>query len=180
MSRTYKIHTSQSLPLVAMIGKMTVLQMFRHLYGRFCHPTYYCYNFSSLRGVDVTADDGFIEIRTTVLSNHHDHQMAGFMIKHLSELTGGTITNDEDEEVFPYFADGNIYDWIEKDLDAVYSFLQQEEELSIFGPFGAYELNNSEVLAILEKKEHAHSKMFRLEKLLKQPYNEYFERIRQG
>ena len=135
MSRIYKIHTPQTLPLVSMINQMTELQLFRPMCGRFYHPTYYLYNFSSLRGVDVTAHDGFIEIRTTVLANHHDHQMAGFLIKYVLELTGGTLTNEKDDEIYPHFYDGNIYDLIKEDLDLAHTLLKEKEEVSIFGPF---------------------------------------------
>jgi hypothetical protein len=180
MSRIYKIHTSHAFPLVEMVNSMTELQMFRPMCGRFYHPTYYFYNFSSFRGVDVTAEDGFIEVRTTILSNHHDHEMSGFMIRHLQELTGGPLTDEADNEIAPYFYDGNIQEWIEEDLRLVHVLLNEEREVNLFGPFGEYHLNDTEVLSVLESSESSYSKMYRLEKMVKQPYLEYFEGIRNG
>lgn len=174
MSRTYKIHTDITFPLVEMVNKLSELLMFRPLMGKFYHPNYYFYNYSSLRGVEISTGNGFLEIRTTILSNHQDHSMAGSMIRILKELTGGELTNDLDEEINPWFFDGNIYDMMQEDWDVVHHFLKNEEDVKIFGPFGPYLLNTPEAISIFEKKAHIHTMMFHLEELLKQPYKEYF------
>ena len=178
MSRIYKVHTTITFPLVEMVNRMTELSMFMPMCGRFHHPTYYFYNYSSLRGVDITAEEDHIEVRTTLLSNFHDHEMAGFILKYIQELTEGIITNDEDEEIYPSFYDGNIYEWIEEDLHLIQVLIQNEGEIDLFGPFGWYDLNNEEVYDIINSKEHAHSKIYQIERLLKAPFVEHFEKLR--
>lgn len=178
MSRAYKIHTAQAFPLIEMITKMTELLDFRPMCGMFRHPTYYFYNYGSLRGVEITADKGFIIIRTTILSNSHDHQMAGSMISSLLKLTGGTLTNDEDKNINPHFYYGNILELNEEDLSVVKTFLEKNRDVQIIGPFGAYDLKGDDVYSLLKSNKSTHTKMFQLQKILKKPYDSYFEKIR--
>ncbi len=179
MSHTFTVKTSKPFPLIEVVNEMAELSTYRPMAGRFHHPTYYFYNFSSFRGVDVTQEHDGIEVRMTVLSNHHDISMGGHMLHLIARLTGGAIFNGDDKECYPYFYDGNIYDYINDDLAVVQALLNQsEEEVTLFGPFGEYPLRQPEVMAILSGPGDTHSKMYRLEKLLKQPYEAFFERLR--
>lgn len=178
MSRTFKVKTDKPFPLVEVISRTTELSTYRPMAGRIFHPTYYFYNFSSLRGTEVTQEADGIEVRMTVLSNHHDISMGGYFLHLTAKLTGGEIYDEDDNACYPYFYDGNIYDYIAEDLSVVQVLLTRGEEVTMYGPFGEYPLQQPEVLSVLQGDGDTHSKMWRLEKLLKQPYETYFEQLR--
>ena len=182
MSRIFKIHTPQPFPLFQMLEKLAGLRDYRSIHGRFQHPVYYFYNYGSLRGVDVSGERGYIEIRTTFLSNWSDFSMAGIMLSTLSKLTGGLATDEEDGLIYPALLGGNIMEYNKQDLDVLGDLFTQhpDEPLAIFGPFGEYALDKENVLPILQTGNDAYSKMHRLQKLLKEPYSAQFEALFSG
>lgn len=151
---------------------------YRGIHGRFTHPVYYCYDCTSLRGVDISQERDYIEVRVTVLSSSGDWLLARQIVRLLHKFTGGRVEDEQGAPARSIQWDPEIHKLQEEDIEAVSALLQDGREVKLFGPFGAYNLDAGQVIPLLTSNEHVYHRMARLENLLKQPYQTYFDMLR--
>jgi len=119
----------------------------------------------STRGLDITLENDFIEIRNTILSNNHDYDLTNKVIEIILNLTSGTLINEEEETIskLPIFNAELIKKNEIQDCETIQLLSKENEEITIYGPerkvyFG---LKTHEKFKNLEK-EKLKEKMFNL------------------
>lgn len=117
----------------------------------------------SARGVDVSHEDGFIEIRNTILSNSDDYELTNLLVEQILMLTQGKIYNEDKEIVLkmPLFSIAVIEELINNDCEAIFFFVNKGEDLTISGPdrdvhFGKKVLKKHNLLNSGEFKKQIH------------------------
>ncbi|MFV0554740.1 MAG: hypothetical protein ACK5LR_08550 [Mangrovibacterium sp.] len=97
---------------------------------------YFWVDEKSTRGVDVTFEQGYIEIRNTILSNKHDYELTNNVVKELLAKSKGILLNADREEIssFPIFHEDLINEIELHDGNVVNSLLEAGEDITIFGP----------------------------------------------
>jgi hypothetical protein len=90
----------------------------------------------SNRGFDITFEDGYIEVRNTILSNRHDYDLTNKIVTEILSLTDGIIL-DEDEEPLsklPIFDNDRITETEIRDCELIHVLSREKEEITIYGP----------------------------------------------
>ncbi|SDW79851.1 hypothetical protein [Aequorivita viscosa] len=90
----------------------------------------------STRGIDVTDEGDKIEIRTTVLSNHHDYQLANWAAEALWEEFGCSFQDEDDNHLKPpeIIDLSKTASMMEFDYNTTKILALNVNELEIFGP----------------------------------------------
>lgn len=181
MSRIFKIHTSRILPVFELVEKLRGLSDYRHTCLFVRHPTCYFFDYASLRGVDVTQMQGYIEVRLPFLANSGAYLLAGLIMNTLHKLTSGDVRDEHGAyKIGNRIWDGDIINYQKHDLDVLKALLSKDRELTLYGPFGPYEVENAEIKKILEGRDGVHAKMWRIAGTLKQQCPKEFESIFPG
>ncbi|MCG9910867.1 MAG: hypothetical protein MH137_06145 [Flavobacteriales bacterium] len=96
---------------------------------------YYWIENHSTRGVDLTPESDYIEIRNTLLSNIHDYELTNKLVSQIKFLTNGIVLNEDDEPVegYPLFKPQFIEKQIQQDCNIVQALLGLGEEITIYG-----------------------------------------------
>ncbi len=97
---------------------------------------YFWVDKKSTRGIDITLEQGYIEVRNTVLSNKHDYDLTNKMIEGILKLTEGIILDEDDEQVFnvPIFDNDRITKTEIRDCETIQILSRENEEIAIYGP----------------------------------------------
>lgn len=90
----------------------------------------------SSRGIDVTFEQGFIEIRNTILSNIYDYELTNKIVKELLIKSEGILLNEDNAEVsnFPIYHKDLINEIELHDSNVINSLLKAGEDITIYGP----------------------------------------------
>lgn len=91
---------------------------------------------ASTRGLDVTNEGDKIEIRTTILSNHHDYQLVNWIAAALyEEFNCEFIDEDDNALILPEIIDlSKTSSLVNSDYNTIKTLAMHGEELAIFGP----------------------------------------------
>ena len=97
---------------------------------------YYWMNLKSIRGVDVSIEDGYIEIRNTILSNQSDYLLTKIIIENCIEITNGKLLDEEEDEVElkSLYKNDDIEKFELEDCKHILMFSEIHEDIAIFGP----------------------------------------------
>ena len=105
---------------------------------------YYWINFKSIRGVDVSIEDNFIEIRNTILSNQTDYSLTRILVENIIELTNGKLLDEEENEIEikSLFKNEEIKKFELEDCKHILMFSEIHEDIAIFGPIRQIHFGN--------------------------------------
>ena len=97
---------------------------------------YFWIDGKSTRGFDITLEQGYIEVRNTVLSNKHDYNLTNKIVEEVVTLTDGIIINEDEEQVYqqPIFDNARITQTEIRDCEIIQTLSREKEEITIFGP----------------------------------------------
>lgn len=97
---------------------------------------YFWIDGKSTRGFDITLEQGYIEVRNTVLSNKHDYDLTNKIVAEIVALTGGIILNEDEEQVlsFPIFNRDKIDNSEIHDCETIQILSREHEDIAIYGP----------------------------------------------
>ena len=89
----------------------------------------------STRGFDITFENGYIEVRNTILSNKSDYDLTNKIVTEILSLTDGIIIDEEEEPLtkFPIFDTDRISEMEIRDCELIQS-LSEKNEIAIYGP----------------------------------------------
>jgi hypothetical protein len=90
----------------------------------------------STRGVDITIEPNFIEVRNTVLSNRFDYELTNKIVDEILVMTNGIVLNEEDEIVndFPIFDNHKIAENEIHDCEVINHFVSKGQQITVFSP----------------------------------------------
>lgn len=90
----------------------------------------------STRGFDITLEEGYIEVRNTVLSNIHDYDLTNKIVAGIIALTDGIILDEDEEQVsnFPIFNNDRITKTEIQDCETIQVLSREHEDITIYGP----------------------------------------------
>lgn len=90
----------------------------------------------STRGFDITFEDGYIEVRNTILSNESDYVLTNKIVTEILSLTDGIIIDEEEEPLtqFPIFNTERIREIEIRDCELIQLLSKEKEEIAIYGP----------------------------------------------
>lgn len=97
---------------------------------------YFWVDGKSTRGFDLTFEDGYIEVRNTILSNKHDYDLTNKIVTKILFLTDGFVF-DEDEEIvskLPFFDSDQITETEIRDCEIIQLLSRDNKEITIYGP----------------------------------------------
>jgi hypothetical protein len=139
MSRIFKVKTSKRVDMNDFIKQLFNQHKFLQSINR--SPTCYFYEEGySTRGIDVTEEANGYEVRMTTLSNANDYLLCNTIIWLLHTLTGGTVFNEDDKELYAgkVFSDKDIADNLDADISILKALLNRdphkEPDIVIYGP----------------------------------------------
>ncbi len=97
---------------------------------------YYWIDKKSTRGLDLSIEDGLIEIRNTVLSNKYDYQLTNLLVSEIISLTNGLVLNEDEEQIldFPLFDDNKIIETEIHDCNTIQLLSRENNDIAIYGP----------------------------------------------
>ncbi len=97
---------------------------------------YFWIDGKSTRGFDITLEQGYIEVRNTVLSNKYDYDLTNKIVAEITALTGGIILNEDEEQVlsFPIFNKDKIAYSEIQDCETIQILSREHEDIAIYGP----------------------------------------------
>lgn len=97
---------------------------------------YFWIDGKSTRGFDITLEEGYIEVRNTVLSNRHDYELTNKIVAETVVLTDGIILDEDEEKVsnFPIFNNDRITKAEIHDCETIQVLSREHEDIAIFGP----------------------------------------------
>ena len=95
---------------------------------------YYWCDRHSTRGVDISIENDYIEVRNTVLSNRPDYELTNILTTNILSFTNGAIINENDEKCSPIVWNNESITKQEITDCEVIHLLSREEEIAIFGP----------------------------------------------
>lgn len=90
----------------------------------------------STRGFDLTFEQGYIEVRNTILSNKHDYDLTNKIVAKIISLTDGIVINEDEEQIsnFPLFDNDRIAEMEIHDCKSIQLFSKEYEDIAIYGP----------------------------------------------
>lgn len=90
----------------------------------------------STRGFDITLEQGYIEVRNTILSNKYDYDLTNKIVAEILVLTEGIVLNEDEEQVsiFPIFSNDEIIESEIYDCETIQVLSREHEDISIYGP----------------------------------------------
>lgn len=90
----------------------------------------------STRGFDITFEDGYIEVRNTILSNKFDYELTIKIVTEIVSLTDGIIIDEEEEPltILPIFGTDKINETEIRDCELIQLLSKEKEEIAIYGP----------------------------------------------
>ena len=90
----------------------------------------------STRGFDITLEQGYIEVRNTVLSNKHDYDLSNKIVAEILALTDGIILDEDEEQVsnLPIFDNDKITKLEIHDCETIQVLSREHEDIAIYGP----------------------------------------------
>lgn len=90
----------------------------------------------STRGFDITFEDGYIEVRNTILSNKSDYELTNKIVAEILSLTDGIIIDEEEEPltILPIFGTAKINETEIRDCELIQLLSKEKEEIAIYGP----------------------------------------------
>jgi len=97
---------------------------------------YFWIDGKSTRGLDITLEQGYIEVRNTVLSNKHDYDLTNKIAAEIVALTDGVILDEDEEQIFnsPIFNNDRITDTEIHDCETIQVLSREHEDIAIYGP----------------------------------------------
>ncbi len=99
--------------------------------------SYFWIESKSTRGFDITFEDGYIEVRNTILSNESDYDLTNKVVTEILSLTDGIIIDEEEEPLskFPIFDTDRISETEIRDCELIQLLSKEKEKIAIYGPF---------------------------------------------
>jgi hypothetical protein len=97
---------------------------------------YFWIDGKSTRGFDITFEQGYIEVRNTILSNKHDYDFTNKVVVEILSLTDGIVINEDKEQIsnFPLFDNDRIAKMEIDDCKIIQLFSKEHEDVAIYGP----------------------------------------------
>jgi hypothetical protein len=97
---------------------------------------YYWIDGKSTRGLDITLEQGFIEVRNTVLSNRHDYDLTNKIVAEILSLTDGIIFDESEEQVssLPVFDSNRITETEIRDCELIQTLSKEKNDIAVYGP----------------------------------------------
>lgn len=97
---------------------------------------YFWIDGKSTRGLDITIEQGYIEVRNTVLSNRHDYDLSNKIVAQILTLTDGIILDEDEEQIsnLPIFDNYKIAKLEINDSETIQVLSKEHEDIAIFGP----------------------------------------------
>lgn len=135
MSHTYKITTDKRIDIAEFVDELRSSR--RPTYYIDKSPTYHIFDHGqSTRGVEVTEINEGYEIRMTFLSNVADYLLCNQIVYILCSKLQGTLANEYGTEFYigTLFYDGNIQERIDEEVSTLFSLLNDNRKIEIFGP----------------------------------------------
>ncbi len=90
----------------------------------------------STRGFDITIEQGYIEVRNTILSNKHDYYLTNKIVAEILSLTEGIVIDEDEKQVsnFPLFDNNKIAEMEIHDCKTIHVLSKEHEDIAIYGP----------------------------------------------
>lgn len=90
----------------------------------------------STRGFDITFEQGYIEVRNTILSNKHDYDLTNKIVAEILSLTDGIVIDEDEEQIsnFPLFDNDRIAEMEIHDCKTIQLLSKEHEDIAIYGP----------------------------------------------
>jgi hypothetical protein len=97
---------------------------------------YFWINEKSTRGFDISFEQGYIEVRNTILSNKHDYYLTNKIVSEILSLTDGVIIDEDEEQVsiFPLFNNDKIDEMEIHDCKTIQLLSKEHKDIAIYGP----------------------------------------------
>lgn len=97
---------------------------------------YFWFEGKSTRGFNITIEQGYIEVRNTILSNKHDYDLTNKIVAEILSLTDGIIINEDEEEIsdLPLFDNNRISEMEIHDCKTIQDLSKVHEDVAIYGP----------------------------------------------
>ena len=97
---------------------------------------YFWVDGKSTRGFDITFEQGYIEVRNTILSNKYDYELTNKIVEEILSLTDGVIFDEDEEQVtiFPLFDRDRIAEMEIYDCKSIQLLSKEHEDIAIYGP----------------------------------------------
>ncbi|MCF8371128.1 MAG: DUF4299 domain-containing protein [Bacteroidales bacterium] len=99
--------------------------------------TMYCWvDGKSARGVEVAFEEGFIEVRNTVLSNEFDYQLTNTIVSSIIDFTRGKVVDEDGKSVFgqELYPAKKINKLEKNDSSLLKAVLKGGKQIAILGP----------------------------------------------
>ena len=92
--------------------------------------TYYWIDGKSNRGVDISLEDGLIEIRNTILSNLHDYELTNKLVEQIRLLCDGILFNEDNANIesFPLFESERINETEISDCEVIQIMIRERQD----------------------------------------------------
>ncbi|PKP46739.1 MAG: hypothetical protein CVT95_06605 [Bacteroidetes bacterium HGW-Bacteroidetes-12] len=97
---------------------------------------YFWIDKKSTRGFDITLEQGYIEIRNTILSNKYDYGLTNKIVAEILALTDGIIYDEDEKQVsnLPIFDNEKIIKTEIHDCENIQVLFKVQEDITIYGP----------------------------------------------
>lgn len=97
---------------------------------------YFWIDGKSTRGLDITLEQGYIEVRNTVLSNKYDYYLTNKIVAEILTLADGIILDEDEEKVsnLPIFDNDEIAKLEIHDCETIKVLSKEHEDIAIYGP----------------------------------------------
>lgn len=95
---------------------------------------YFWIDGESTRGIDITLEQNFIEVRNTILSNKHDYNLTNKIVAEILSLTDGIILDKDEEEVgdIIIFPSDRITELEVQDCETIQVLSREHEDITIY------------------------------------------------
>lgn len=90
----------------------------------------------STRGFDITFEQGYIEVRNTILSNKQDYDLTNKIVAEILSLTDGVVIDEDEEQIsnLPLFKNERIAEMEMHDCKTIQLLSKEHEDIAIYGP----------------------------------------------
>ena len=97
---------------------------------------YFWIDGKSTRGFDITLEQGYIEVRNTILSNKYDYDLTNKIVAEIIVLTDGIVLNENRKQVsnFPILKNDKIIESEINDCETIQVLSREYEDIAIYGP----------------------------------------------
>jgi hypothetical protein len=108
------------------------------------HLFYYWLDNLSVRGVDVSVEDEYIEIRNTLMSNRSDYLLTNEIIRAVADITDGLDFDEEENPVEPgcVYSNSFIDELVKDHCATVYTLSEDHGDIAIYGPMKIVHFGN--------------------------------------